>query len=639
MGWRFRKRIKIFPGFYINFSKSGIGINVGVPGANVTFGPNGTSVNTGIPGTGLYRRDKVSTISHNEKSNNDSFIASKEYVRDKLSKNILGDLVAENSEEIIKSEQSREEVRDCLGKLIKNGNKESSCAIEDLKTPINPKGKLLGYKYPILDLLNCDNDSVIENNMRELEQNKDTIIRLLANFGIQISHISATPGARITLYEIMLAPGMKASQIKGLEDDIALAICSHNVKFLIPVPGKGTIGILVPNEKSSVISIRDVFNIRFMEIDYALPCVIGKKITNETCMFDLSKSPNVLIGGSTGQGKSSVIHSIITSLLFKKHPSELKLVLMEPYGLEFTKYNKLSSHFLASVSETAPIITDSKCAVSTLSQLCELMDTRYAIIKNTFSENIKDYNIKYVNHKFRKFEGFDYMPYIVVVIDEISKFYEEGLSKFESSLFLLAQYGRKVGIHLIISTNRPTCDILNSKIKVNFPTRISFRVPETIDSMVILDCDGAENLYGAGDMLYRQGVSSSCERVQGSYISPNEIERVCNYIYMQPGFGGTYEISSRNQYEGNKGESSSEVLDTYDLDPLFEEVAHAIVVSQQGSQSMIQRRFSIGYHRAERLMDQLEQAGVVGTAQGSMPRKVLITDPISLDYLIEQLKG
>lgn len=515
--------------------------------------------------------------------------------------------------------------------------KDSVIYQEDNLKPYDPKMDLENYHYPTLDLLiKYENDGLPYINMEEQTANKYRIVDTLRSFGIEISSIKATVGPRITLYEITLAPGVNASKLRGLEDDIALALSSHNVQILIPIPGKGTIGIEVPNIRPSVVPLESILNTKqFQETTMELPCAIGKTIGNEVFMFDLTKAPNILIAGSTGQGKSIALNTMIMSLLYKKHPAELKLVLMDPYGVEFGMYAQIAKQFLASLPDEPVIVSNSGQAISTLNSLCKEMETRYDLLKMACVRNVQEYNNKFVNRQLNPAVGHRFMPYIVVVIDEYGDFIEEKGQDFETPIVQLAQYARAVGIHMIISTKRPTNDIITGAIKANFPTRIAFRLPERIDSQVILDCGGAEELLGNGDMLFRAGKSIDCIRVQCAFVDTTEVELINEFISCQEGYVSSYELP--DPYYDEEDYYVNDVDMTH-LDPLFEDAARLIVQSQEGSTSLIQRKFAIGYNRAGRLMDQLEKAGVVCAAHGSKPREVLIQDEVSLENLFNALR-
>ena len=626
MGWRFRKRIKIFPGFYINISKSGLGVNIGPKGANVSVGPNGTYVNTGIPGTGLYRRDKVDSPIHSTTGIQQE---SQNYREQEVSP-IVGKEEQQYGDSVV-SHLNTHHIP------VNQEDNHSYINYGDISMPYDPKRDLENYHYPTIDLLKkYDCDSTPYVNMEEQHANKNRIVETLRSFGIEISFIKATIGPRVTLYEIMLAPGVNASKLKGLEDDIALALSSHSVQILIPIPGKGTIGIEVPNIRPTIVSLESILNTKqFQDTTMELPCAIGKTITNEIFMFDLTKAPHILIAGSTGQGKSIALNAMIISLLYKKHPAELKFVLMDPYGVEFGMYAQIAKQFLASLPNEPVIASNSGQAISTLNSLCKEMESRYNLLKMAYVRNVQEYNNKFVNRQLNPAVGHRFMPYIVVVIDEYGDFIEEKGQDFEAPIVQLAQYARAIGIHMIISTKRPTNDIITGAIKANFPTRIAFRLPERIDSQVILDCDGAEELLGNGDMLFRAGKSIDGIRVQCSFVDTPEVERINEFISCQEGYAISYELP--NPYLDEEDYYVNDVDMTH-LDPLFEDAARLIVQSQEGSTSLIQRKFAIGYNRAGRLMDQLEKAGIVGEAHGSRPREVLIVDEMSLENLLSQLK-
>ena len=627
MGWRFRKRIKIFPGFYINISKSGLGVNIGPKGANVSIGPNGTYVNTGIPGTGLYRRDKVDSSKHSSTGiQQETQNYREQEVTPTLSKE------EQQYEGLVGSQQNTHQIP------VNPEDNHSDFGFGDISMPYDPKKDLEYYRYPTFDLLKkYDFDGTTYIDMEEQQANKNKIVDVLWNFGVVVSTIKATVGPRVTLYEITLAPGVNASKLRGLEDDIALALSSHSVQILTPIPGKGTIGIEVPNIRPSVVSLESILNTKqFQETTMELPCALGKTITNEVFMFDLTKAPHILIAGSTGQGKSVALNTMIMSLLYKKHPAELKLVLMDPYGVEFGMYAQIAKQFLASLPNDPVIVSNSGQAIGTLNSLCKEMEARYDLLKMANVRNVQEYNNKFVNRQLNPEFGHRFMPYIVVVIDEYGDFIDEKGQDFESPIVQLAQYARAVGIHMIISTKRPTNDIITGAIKANFPTRIAFRLPERIDSQVILDCDGAEELLGNGDMLFRAGKSIDCIRVQCAFVDTPETERICKFISEQQGYISPFELPDPYFDENEYGESSD--VDMTHLDPLFEDAARLIVLTQEGSTSLIQRKFAIGYNRAGRLMDQLEKAGIVGCCNGSKPREVLIMDEMGLENRLSQLR-
>ena len=622
MGWRFRKRIKIFPGFYINISKSGLGVNIGPKGANVSIGPNGTYVNTGISGTGLYRRDKVDSSKHSSTGiQQETQNYREQEVTPTLSKE------EQQYEGLVGSQQNTHQIP------VNPEDNHSDFGFGDISMPYDPKKDLEYYRYPTFDLLKkYDFDGTTYIDMEEQQANKNKIVDVLWNFGVVVSTIKATAGPRVTLYEITLAPGVNASKLRGLEDDIALALSSHSVQILIPIPGKGTIGVEVPNIRPTIFSLESILNTKqFQDTTMELPCAIGKTITNEIFMFDLTKAPHILLAGSTGQGKSIALNAMIMSLFYKKHPAELKLVLIDPYGVEFGMYAQIAKQFLASLPNEPVIVSNSGQAISTLNSLCKEMETRYDLLKMASVRNIQEYNNKFVNRQLNPAVGHRFMPYIVVVIDEYGDFMEEKRQDFEAPIVQLAQYARAVGIHMIISTKRPTNDIITGAIKSNFPTRIAFRLPERIDSQVILDCDGAEELLGNGDMLFRAGKSIDCIRVQCAFVDTTEVERINEFISRQEGYTSSYELPNP-YYDG--GETYANDVDMTHLDPLFEEAARLIVKVQRCSCGLIMRKFAIGYNRVVRLMNQLEKARIVGVSYGSTLRDVLITDDRTLEYIL-----
>ena len=520
--------------------------------------------------------------------------------------------------------------------------KGNELSIEEiLKTPINPLEPFTKYKKPGLELLKKyeeNNRPVVD--MEEITANKNRIVEVLDSFGVKISRISATVGPTITLYEITPAEGVRINKIRNLEDDIALNLAALGIRIIAPIPGRGTIGIEVPNKKPQIVSMESVLNSKkFKESKMELPVAIGKTISNDVFMFDLHKLPHLLVAGATGQGKSVGLNAIITSLLYKKHPNELKFVLVDPKKVEFSIYNQITSHFMAALPENddEPIITDVNKVVRTLNSLCKLMDHRYDMLKMAQVKKIEEYNEKFVNHKLDMTKGHEYMPYIVVIIDEFGDLIMTAGKEIELPIARIAQLARAVGIHMVIATQRPTTKIITGNIKANFPGRIAFRVTSVVDSRTILDRKGAEQLVGKGDMLFLAGGDPI--RVQCAFIDTPEIENVNDHISGQSGPVAPMELPEPAD-EGGSGDFGGEgSADLKSLDPFFEEAAHAIVISQQGSTSMIQRRFSIGYNRAGRLMDQLESAGIVGAQQGSKPREVLITDENTLNELLARLRG
>lgn len=506
----------------------------------------------------------------------------------------------------------------------------------DLTSPINPHEPFINWKYPTLNLLKqYDSDNSVNFvDKEELEANKNRIIKVLNDFGVQIRSIRATVGPTITLYEITPAQGVRISKIKNLEDDIALSLAAIGIRIIAPMPGKGTIGIEVPNAKPSIVSMFSILNSRkFQESTMELPIALGKTITNDVYMVDLAKIPHLLVAGATGQGKSVGLNAIITSLLYKKHPNDLKIVLVDPKKVEFSIYAPIAKPFMAAVEENEdePIITDVQKVVKTLKGLCVLMDNRYDMLKAAGARNIKEYNSKFLNHQLNPEEGHEFMPYIVVIIDEFGDLILTAGKEIEMPITRIAQLARAVGIHMIIATQRPTTSIITGNIKANFPGRIAFRVGAMMDSRIILDRPGAQQLVGRGDMLYLNGGEPT--RVQCAFVDTPEVEDISKFISTQPGPVEPLLIPEPVAEDGGIAGGS---LDE-NLDPLFEDAARTIVLNQQGSTSMIQRRFSIGYNRAGRLMDQMEKAGIVGAAQGSKPREVLIGDEMSLESLLATL--
>ena len=528
---------------------------------------------------------------------------------------------------------------------VAEGDKEEADAktlvdLDDME-PYDPKRDLENYRYPTLELLKkYDNDGKPYIDMAEQNANKDRIVTVLRTFGVEISSIKATVGPTITLYEITLAPGVRITKVKNLEDDIALSLAALGIRIIAPMPGKGTVGIEVPNAKPSIVSMESILNSKkFQESQMELPCALGKTITNEVFMFDLAKAPHLLVAGATGQGKSVGLNAIVTSLLYKKHPAELKIVLVDPKKVEFSIYNPLINHFLAKVpdEDADPIITDVTKVVRTLNSLCKLMDTRYDLLKEVGARNIKEYNKKFIDRKIPPRGGHGYMPYIVVIIDEFGDLIMTAGKEIELPIARIAQLARAVGIHMVIATQRPTTTIITGNIKANFPARIAFKVSAGIDSKTILDRTGAQQLIGRGDMLFLNG--SEPVRVQCAFVDTPEVERINEFIADQQSYGTPFELPEPDMPEAESGDGmGGRDVDMQHLDPLFEDAARLIVREQSGSTSLIQRKFAIGYNRAGRLMDQLEKAGVVGAAMGSKPREVMLQDENSLNNLLSSLR-
>lgn len=499
----------------------------------------------------------------------------------------------------------------------------------------DPTLDLPEYVMPPLSLLNDYGSGNADISDEEIEMNRQKIKTTLHNYSIEIQSIKATVGPTITLYEIVPAPGVRISKIKNLEDDIALNLAAIGIRIIAPIPGRGTIGIEVPNSKPQTVSMKSVLSSKkFIESTMELPIALGKTIQNETYVTDLTKMPHLLVAGATGQGKSVGLNAIITSLLYKKHPSQLKFVMVDPKKVEFTLYSKIECHFLAKLPNAAEaIITDTKNVVNTLNSLLIEMEDRYELLKKSGVRNIKEYNARFIARKLNPENGHRFLPYIVVVIDEFGDLIMTAGREVETPLTRLAQLARAIGIHLVIATQRPTVNIITGTIKANFPARIAFRVVSKIDSRTILDAGGADQLVGKGDMLLSTG--NDLIRLQCAFVDTDEVERINEYIEGQQGYSSALFLPEYNG-DGEGGQDPVEQL--RDRDPLFEEVARMIVTSQNGSTSNIQRRMNLGYNRAGRLMDQMEAAGIVGPAQGSKPREIYVQDEAELNVILEGLK-
>ena len=503
------------------------------------------------------------------------------------------------------------------------------------KEPYNPRLDLENYHYPTIDLMKHYDDNGPTIDMVEQNANKDKIINTLRSFGIEISTIKATVGPTVTLYEITPEQGVRISKIRGLEDDIALSLSALGIRIIAPIPGKGTIGIEVPNSNPKIVSGQSIIGSKkFQESTYDLPIALGKTITNEVFMVDLCKMPHVLVAGATGQGKSVGLNAIITSLLYKKHPAELKFVLVDPKKVEFSIYSVIEHHFLAKLPDGEDaIITDVTKVVQTLNSICVEMDTRYDLLKAAHVRNIKEYNEKFINRRLNPEKGHKFMPYIVVVIDEFGDLIMTAGKDVELPIARIAQLARAVGIHMIIATQRPTTNIITGTIKANFPARIAFRVSAMVDSRTILDRPGANQLIGRGDMLFLQGADPV--RVQCAFIDTPEVAEITKFIARQQGYPTAFYLPE--YVDENAGGDLGDV-DMGRLDPLFEDAARLVVIHQQGSTSLIQRKFAIGYNRAGRIMDQLEKAGIVGPAQGSKAREVFCIDENDLEMRLNNLQ-
>ena len=505
----------------------------------------------------------------------------------------------------------------------------------DINTPYDPKQDLEHYKYPPMNLLRKSDDQSPQIDMIEQNANKDRIIHVLRQFGVEIASIKATIGPTITLYEIVPAEGTRINKIRNLEDDIALSLAAEGIRIIAPIPGKGTIGIEVPNKKKCIVSMESVINSRvYKESSMELPCAIGKTISNEVFMFDLAKAPHLLVAGATGQGKSVGLNAIVTSLLYKKHPSELKIVMVDPKKVEFSIYSPIENHFLARLEEEEDcIITDVQKVVKTLNSLCALMDTRYDMLKRARARTIKEYNEMFKSRKLNPEHGHEFMPYIVVIVDEFGDLIMTAGKEVELPICRIAQLARAVGIHMIIATQRPQASIISGAIKANFPTRIAFKVSSMMDSRVILDRSGANQLIGKGDMLYLG--SAEPVRVQCAFVDTPEVNDICAYIAKQQSF--LHPLYLPEVADPESDGAAMGPMDKGHLDPMFGDVAKFVVNNQSGSTSMIQRNYSIGYNRAGKIMDQLERMGVVGPQVGAKPREVLIKDPMTLESLLNNI--
>jgi S-DNA-T family DNA segregation ATPase FtsK/SpoIIIE len=498
----------------------------------------------------------------------------------------------------------------------------------------DPTLDLGSYQYPSPDLLTEYPEKNVQVSKDELEQNKDKIVETLINFKIGISSIKATIGPTVTLYEIVPEAGVKISKIKNLEDDIALSLAALGIRIIAPIPGKGTIGIEVPNKNREMVGVRSVLcTDKFMKSTMDLPVVLGKTISNEVFVTDLAKMPHLLMAGATGQGKSVGLNILLTSLIYKKHPSQLKFVLVDPKKVELTLFNKIERHFLAKLPDSEEaIITDTKKVINTLNSLCIEMDNRYDLLKDAGCRNLKEYNIKFVQRKLNPNNGHRFMPYIVLVIDELADLMMTAGKEVEAPIARLAQLARAIGIHLVVATQRPSVNVITGVIKANFPARLSFRVTSKIDSRTILDAGGADQLVGMGDMLLSMG--SEIIRLQCGFVDTPEVERLCEFVGSQRGYETAYMLP---EYVGDDGESNIGDVDLSDRDALFDDAARLIVMHQQGSTSLIQRKLKLGYNRAGRIIDQLEAAGIVGSFEGSKAREVLVKDEYSLEQLLNDL--
>lgn len=511
---------------------------------------------------------------------------------------------------------------------------ENGALIETPMGEFDPKLELSSYQFPVLDLLENYGSSKIQVDREELEENKNKIVETLGHYNIDIDKIKATIGPTVTLYEIVPKAGVRISKIKNLEDDIALSLSALGIRIIAPIPGKGTIGIEVPNQKPEVVSMRSILaSEKFQNVDMELPIALGKTISNEIFITDLSKMPHLLMAGATGQGKSVGLNAILVSLLYKKHPSQVKFVLVDPKKVELTLFKKIERHFLAKLpGEEEAIITDTKKVINTLNSLCIEMDQRYDLLKEAQVRNIKEYNAKFIARKLNPQKGHHFLPYIVLVVDEFADLIMTAGKEVEMPIARLAQLARAVGIHLIIATQRPSVNIITGTIKANFPARIAFRVTSKIDSRTILDAGGADQLIGRGDMLLSTG--ADLIRIQCAFVDTPEVEKITDFIGSQRGYASAFLLPEYVE-EGSAGNSD---FNAAERDAYFEDAARIIVQNQQGSASLLQRRLKLGYNRAGRIIDQLEAAGVIGPFEGSKAREVLIHDELSLEEFLSKIK-
>ena len=552
-------------------------------------------------------------------------------------KNTLEEIEVKSEEfDVITEEIVTEEVKEQDGVVIDSKVADGGESVDEVLEPYDPTLDLSYYKYPTLDLLKEYPNQAVTLTEEEKEANRVKIISTLRNFGIGVKKIVETIGPTITLYEIVPEDGVRISKIQNLEKDIMLSLAAMGIRIIAPMPGKGTIGIEVPNANPKIVSMHaTIASKKFQESKMELPVALGRTITNEVFMFDLAKAPHLLVAGATGQGKSVGLNAIITSLLYKKHPSQLKFVLVDPKMVEFSMYRKIDKHFLAQIPDAeAPVITDTSLVLSTLNSLVQEMEDRYKLLMDANVRNIKEYNEKFVNRRLNPLKGHKYLPYLVIIIDEFGDFIMTAGKEVETPIARIAQKARAVGMHLILATQRPSVNIITGVIKANFPARMAFKVSSGIDSKTILDQSGAQQLIGRGDLLYLQG--DSPVRVQCAFVDTPEVENVVEYISNQQGYPAPFELPEPPMPEGESKDLSG--VDMSKRDSYFEEVARYVVASQMGSTSNIQRKYEIGFNRAGRIMDQLEVAGIVGPARGSKPREVLIATEMELENLLASLR-
>ena len=577
----------------------------------------------------------IETIDDNQKTINEenSFVFKNDVVNDEIKptiENFSKFDFEKNKDDIINSNDNIEMKIETISDEERI-NSESENILKKYGE-FDPTLELKGYKQPQIKLLSeHNNDGVITINQEELEENKEKIIDTLKNYKIGIDKIKATIGPTVTLYEIIPEAGVRISKIKNLEDDIALSLSALGIRIIAPIPGKGTIGIEVPNKSRKIVSMKSLISSKkFQEAEMELPLALGKTISNETFVVDFSRMPHLLMAGATGQGKSVGINAIITSLLYKKHPSEIKFILVDPKKVELTLFNKIERHYLAKLPGTEePIITDNKVVIKTLNSLCIEMEQRYDLLKNGLCRNIKEYNIKFKKRKLNPNDGHKFLPYLVLVIDEFADLIMTTGKEVETPIARLAQLARAVGIHLLIATQRPSVNVITGLIKANFPARIAFRVTSKVDSRTILDSGGADQLIGRGDMLYTQG--NDLTRLQCGFIDTDEIEKITELIGAQKGYSDSYILPEYIEEDNNQ----SNTINIDERDSLFKDAAEVIVTAQQGSASLIQRKLKLGYNRAGRIIDQLESAGIVGRFEGSKARSVLVKNLVELEQLLK----
>ena len=576
-----------------------------------------------------------------------SYVTEKESIEEDDTEEITSLVTVNNQVELPLNDEDREDIRQDTETITPPATDDIELTVmadkleEQLTknlmpdTEYDPTLDLSNYQYPPLDLLEEYASNASKVTAEELEENKNTIVETLRQYKIEITKIKATIGPTVTLYEIVPAPGIKISKIKNLEDDIALSLAALGIRIIAPIPGAGTIGIEVPNQKPEIVSMRGVIaSKKFQESKYALPVALGRTISNEPYTFDLAKMPHLLVAGATGQGKSVGLNAIITSLLYKKHPSQLKFVMVDPKKVELSIYSVIEKHFLAKLPDAEEaIITDNDKVVATLNSLCIEMDSRYDLLKLAHVRNIKEYNEKFVKRQLNPNNGHRYLPYIVVVVDEFADLIMTAGKEVEQPIARIAQLARAVGIHMIIATQRPSTNIITGVIKANFPARVAFKVASMIDSRTILDSPGANQLIGRGDMLISK--DSEMVRVQCAFVDTPEVDAVTKFIADQQGYPEAYMLP---EYVSDTENGINSDVDLGMKDPLFEEAARLVVNTQQGSTSSIQRRFSIGYNRAGRIIDQLEAAGIVGPFEGSKARQVLIPDEYSLEHILKTVQ-